>query len=157
MTLNSYFSKGLPGCVALALGVCCGQQLLTVPDQQKLTVKRGDTPVHHLKAQLKEGYHANSNTPSEAYLIPLKLTWEAGQLEVVEIKYPAGKLEKYDFSEKPLSVVSDEFEIATKFKPVANATLGPGFVTGKLRYQACNKTMCFPPKTVEVKLPVLLQ
>lgn len=157
MTLSSFFSKSLFGCLALTAGACWGQQLLSVPEQQKLAVKRGGTAVQHLKAQLKEGYHANSNTPSAPYLIPLKLTWEPGLLEAVEIKYPAGKMEKYDFSEKPLSVVSGEFEITTQFKPSVNAAPGPGFVTGKLRYQACNNTMCFPPKTVEVKLPVLLQ
>lgn len=134
-----------------------GQQLLTVDEPQKLVVKRGETPVHRLKARLQDGYHANSNTPNEAYLIPLKLTWEPGLLEVVEVKYPPGKAEKYEFSEKPLSVVSGEIEIATRFKPAANANLGPGFIAGKLRYQACNDKMCFPPKTVVVKLPVLLQ
>jgi hypothetical protein len=28
---------------------------------------------------------------------------------------------------------------------------------GKLRYQASNNSMCFPPKTVDVKLPVEVQ
>jgi len=157
MILSSYFSRFLIVGAALSAGVCYSQQLLTVPEQQKLTVKRGETAVYHLKAQLKEGYHANSNTPNEAYLIPLKLTWEPGLLEVIEIKYPPGKAEKYEFSEKPLSVVSGDIDIATKFKPAANANLGPGYLTGKLRYQACNDKMCFPPKSVEVKLPVLLQ
>ena len=30
-------------------------------------------------------------------------------------------------------------------------------MAGKLRYQACNNKACFPPKTVEVKLPVQVQ
>jgi len=26
-------------------------------------------------------------------------------------------------------------------------------LTGKLRYQACNHNACFPPKTIDVKVP----
>ena len=157
MTSNSFFSKLLILWAVSCTAVCFSQQLMTVAEPQKLSAKRGETIVHHLKAQLKDGYHANSNTPTDAYLIPLKLTWEPGLLEVVDIKYPAPKNEKYEFSEKPLSVVSGDIEIVTKFKPSANANLGPGYQTGKLRYQACNDKMCFPPKTVDVKLPVLIQ
>ena len=69
---------------------------------------------------------------------------------------PGAKLEKYDFPEAA-SVLGGEFEIVTKFKRAANPALGPGFLSGKLRYQACNDKMCFPPKTVEIKLPVLMQ
>jgi hypothetical protein len=51
-------------------------------------------------------------------------------------------------------VFTGNFEIATKFKVPVDAVSGPAILLGKLRYQACNSSMCFPPKTVEVKLPV---
>lgn len=108
-------------------------------------------------AQLREGYHVNSNTPAEDYLIPLKLTWNATPLEVISVEYPAPKLEKYPFSAKPLSVFSGDFDITTKFKVPANAPNGPAILTGKLRYQACTDRMCLPPKTIEVPLTVDIQ
>ena len=63
-------------------------------------------------------------------------------------------LEKYRFSQKPLSVFTGDFQIITKFKVAANAAAGPATLTGKLRYQACNDSMCLPPKTLDVSLQV---
>jgi thiol:disulfide interchange protein DsbD len=128
--------------------------ILTVAPPQKLVAKRGSTATAKLDISLGSGYHVNSNAPHEDYLIPLKLTWTAAPLEVAEVGYPKGHDEKYQFSERPLSVYTGTVEIATKFKVPADAASGMSILLGKLRYQACNDRMCFPPKTVEVKLPV---
>ena len=100
----------------------------------------------------------NSNTPSEEYLIPLKVTWTAtGALEGGEVTYPKPTLEKYEFAAQPLSVFTGAFDVLAKFKVAATATAGPGMAVGKLRYQACNERACFAPKTVEVKVPYQIQ
>lgn len=153
----SFFSKtaGLALFAVAAMAQTPG--VLTVAEPAKLVVKRTENPVYELKLSIRPGYHANSNTPTESYLIPFRLTWEPGALEAAEVVYPKSKLEKYDFADKPISVFDGDFTVVTKFKRAANPALGPGFLTGKLRYQACNDKMCLPPKTVEVKLPVLMQ
>lgn len=144
--------------VALMAAPAVAQQCaVSVAEPAKLRVARKGLAEQRLKVSMPEGCHANSNTPSETFLIPLKLTWGAGAVEVVETVYPKASMEKYEFSEAPLSVVSGQFEIVTKFKRGALGPPGPGSVTGKLRYQACNDKMCFPPKTVEVRLPLLLE
>jgi hypothetical protein len=66
-------------------------------------------------------------------------------------------MEKYAFADKPLSVYSGAFTVTTKFKRGAKAMPGPAYVMGKLRYQACNDKMCLPPRTLDVRLPVLLE
>ena len=104
--------------------------------------------------QLRQGYHVNSNTPSDEYLIPLKLTWTPGALEAAGITYPKPLMEKYSFSQKPLSVFSGNFDLTTKFKVPATASVGQTSVSGKLRYQACNDNMCLPPKNLDVVLQV---
>ena len=131
--------------------------VLTVTPPAQTVVKRGATVDLKLAASLNEGFHANSNTPAESYLIPLKLTWTPGPLQVVSVQYPKPHVQKYEFSEKLLSVVTGKFEITTRFKAPANASAAPAVMTGKLRYQACNDKACFPPKTVDVKLPVEIQ
>jgi hypothetical protein len=123
----------------------------------KVVGKRNSELVARLSVSLGAGYHINSNAPHETYLIPLKLTWTATPLEVETISYPKPRDEKYQFSDEPLSVFTGNFEIATKFKVPAVAASGLTILPGKLRYQACNDTMCFPPKTVEVKLPLDIQ
>jgi Disulphide bond corrector protein DsbC len=107
---------------------------------------------------VKEGYHVNSNKPSEEYLIPLKLTWTAlGALEGGTVTYPKPMLEKYEFSETPLSVYTGGFDLVANFKVAANAPAGPGAATGKLRYQACSNRACYPPKTVDITVSYQVQ
>ena len=122
---------------------------------RKVVVKAGATIDSALKLELRQGYHVNSNMPAEDYLIPLKLTWNAGPLEAEGTTFPKPEFRKYSFSQKPLSVYAGDFEIVTHFK--AKAMPGPATMTGKLRYQACNDTMCLPPKTLEVKVDVDVQ
>lgn len=128
--------------------------ILTVAPPEKIAAKTGATAQAKISVQLREGYHVNSNTPSDEYLIPLKLTWSAGPLETAGIVYPKPQSEKYSFSEKPLSVFTGDFEILTRFKVSPTAAPGPAALSGKLRYQACNDRMCFPPKSVDITLPV---
>lgn len=124
---------------------------LTVAPVARVSAKRGETMSVTVKATLAAGLHCNSNAPNDPYLIPLKLTWDAKPLAPSAIAYPKAKTEKSEFSEKPLSVFEGAFDIATTFTVPAAAPPGMGVAAGKLRYQACNEKMCFPPKTVNVQ------
>lgn len=119
-----------------------------------MSAKVGTTVEAKITAQLRTGYHCNSNTPSDDYLIPLKLTWGPAPLTASGVVYPKPQMEKYAFSDKPLSVYTGDFDIVTKFKVSDSAVPGPAVLSGKLRYQACTDRMCLPPKTVDVSLPV---
>ena len=124
----------------------------------KLAGKRGAAVQAKIPLLVDHGFHVNSNLPSEEYLIPLKLTWKStGALDGGAISYPKPTFEKYEFSEKPLSVFTGSVELVANFKVKANAPAGPGAAVGQLRYQACNDKACFPPKTVEVTLPYQVQ
>lgn len=144
-------------CLAIALLACSSAalaqtQVLTVVPPALFSVKRAEPVEAKLHLQLRQGYHVNSNTPSDAYMIPLKLTWDAGTLEAKEVVFPKPHMEKSEFAEKPLSVFTGEFDIITKLAAKPNTAPGLGLLNGKLRYQACNDKMCQPPKTVDVKL-----
>lgn len=141
-------------------GVAAGAQtpgVLSAADSAKLTVPRSGEATQTLKLQLEPGYHVNSNSPNEEYLIPMRLKWDSAAVETISVNYPKPVTEKSDFSDKPLSVFSGSFEINTKFRRAAKASPGPSFLNGKLRYQACNDKMCLPPKTLEVKIPLLVE
>jgi len=131
---------------------------LTLGDLPKVIGKRGAAVQAKIPLAVRPGFHVNSNTPNEEYLIPLKLTWKAtGALEGGQIAYPKPSLEKYEFSEKPLSVFTGNFDVVANFKVAANAPAGPGAAVGQLRYQACNDRACFPPKTIDVAIPYQVQ
>ncbi len=124
---------------------------LSVPAPRKLAIKRNATADVPIRVEIRNGYHVNSNKPTEEYMIPLKLEWAAGGLSSAGIQYPAAAMEKYSFSPAPMAVYTSDFTITCKFK--APAAPGAGVVSGKLRYQACTNNMCLPPKTVTVRLP----
>lgn len=126
-------------------------------EAQKLVAKRGATEQTKIAVSVPAGFHVNSNTPSDTYLIPLRLTWAPGALEPGDVQFPKPQLEKYEFSDKPLSVFTGNFDLVAKFKAAADAPAGPGILVGKLRYQACNDHACFPPKSIEVRLSYTIQ
>jgi hypothetical protein len=128
--------------------------VLTYTPPKTVTAKAGGTAEAALSLKLDANYHVNSNTPSNPYLIPLRLTWNPGPLETVEVVFPTPRTEKFGFSETPLSVFTGDFEIVTRFKVASTAALGSGTLTGKLHYQACNDRTCLSPKTIEVTLPI---
>jgi hypothetical protein len=131
---------------------------LKVGELPKVTGKRGAAVQAKIPVIIQSGFHVNSNTPSDEYLIPLKLTWKStGALEGGQVTYPKPTLEKYTFSEKPLSVFTGNFDLIANFKVAANAPAGPGAALGQLRYQACNDKACFPPKTIAVTIPYQVQ
>jgi len=127
---------------------------LTIAPVPTVKAKKGATAVIAFKAALPPGFHANSNTPTDSYLIPLTLKWTGGPLQAGTITYPKAAQEKYSFSDKPLSVVTGEFSISTKFTVPVDAPTGAAAQNGTLRYQACNDRMCFAPKSVPVTLPL---
>jgi hypothetical protein len=131
---------------------------LKLGELPKVAGKRGAALQAKIPMVIDPGFHVNSNAPNEQYLIPLKLTWKStGALEAGQIVYPKPTQEKYEFSEKPLSVFTGKFDVLANFKVGANAPAGPGVAVGTLRYQACNDKACFPPKNLEVALPYSVQ
>ncbi len=131
-----------------------GSGYLVAGEPEKVAGARNAAVQTKIPVTVKSGYHVNSNAPIEDYLIPLKLTWSStGALEGGSVTYPKPSLEKYEFSEKPLSVYTGNFELVANFKVAANAPAGPGAAVGKLRYQACSNKACYPPKTVEITIP----
>lgn len=145
-------------CLPLMWPQSSASERLTVGTPQKVVGKRNDAVHSKIPVSILEGFHVNSNAPTDEYLIPLKLTWSSlGALEGGEVAYPKPTLEKYEFSEKPLSVFTGKFELTVNFKVAAHAPAGPGAVAGKLRYQACNSKACFQPKTVDVTVSYQIQ
>jgi thiol:disulfide interchange protein DsbD len=149
-----------PLAAVIAVSVLSAQMApqLKVEPQATIKVKRGAPATVTLKVALPEGYHANSNKPTDPNLIPLVLKWSGGPLGDSVITYPKPLMEQYTFTAgKPISVVTGAFDLVTKFNVPATAPTGPATETGTVRYQACNDRMCFPPKTVNVNVTVSVE
>jgi DsbC/DsbD-like thiol-disulfide interchange protein len=129
---------------------------VTVGQPQKVAGKRNDAVQTKIPVSILEGFHVNSNTPSDEYLIPLKVTWTSlGALEGGQVSFP--KPEKITVGDQSLSVFTGKVDLIVNFKVSAKAAAGPGVASGKLGYQACNNKACFPPKSVEFSVPYQVQ
>lgn len=116
--------------------------VVNVVAPEKAVLKRNATGDLEFTIQVKNGYHVNSDKPDDEYLIPLRWTFTGSPVQLVEVVYPQPSMEKFQFSQKPVSVFQGDFKTTAKLKVPANAPTGPSQLVGKLRYQACNDRMC---------------
>ena len=142
-------------CAPLAWGQSA--HVVSVEAAPGLRARRGAEVEIPLRVMIRSGYHINSNTPAEDYLIPTVLTWTSGPLTARSVTYPKAESVKYEFSEKPMLVYSGAVSIVSRFAVAADAPRGETRLTGKLRYQACTDKMCLAPRTLDVSVPVTVE
>jgi len=120
-------------------------------------VPRGKSFEIAVVTEIRQGYHMNSNKPSEEYLIPTTLSVQPPVgFKLLDTSYPPGEMLKFSFSPTPLSVYSGRVKILLRMQAGADAQLGAQTIPLTLRFQACNDTACLPPVRVpvEVKLQI---
>jgi len=107
-------------------------------------------------ANIVNGYHVNSNKPTDPYLIPTTITVEPPKgFRVVDTIYPPGQEKRFPFSpDKPLNVYSGTVTLRLKLVAENDAALGSATIPLTLKYQACNDAACLPPVKLPVKLTV---
>jgi hypothetical protein len=101
-------------------------------------------------------FHINSNKPRADYLIPTVLKLSPSEpVTIADVKYPAGEDMAFSFSpNEKLSVYSGDFSISTVLKAPASAPAGTYPVKGELRFQACDRSACYPPRSIPVQFQV---
>src|ERR1019366_1339589 len=101
-------------------------------------------------------FHITSHRPKADYLIPTVLKLNAPeQLTVAHLKYPAGEDMAFAFApNEKLNVYSGDFTINAVLKAPANAAAGSYPVKGELRFQACDHSACYPPRSIPVQFQV---
>ena len=142
--------------LALAQGPGERVPTVTMAPVGKVQVRAGHTASVDLDFRIGSEFHINSNRPKSELLIPTELKLNIpGQVGVVVVKYPAGQDMSFPFApDDKLSVYSGDFSITAVVKAPANAAVGEYPVTGQLRFQACDRSACYPPRSIPVKFDV---
>ena len=105
-----------------------------------------------VKVRLPEKIHVQSNKPREAAFIPTVLTVEApAGLQVDKIGYPPASDLKQEGLDQPLAVFGREFTITVEAKLAKDVRAGEIDVPARLRYQACDELVCYPPANVDTR------
>jgi hypothetical protein len=120
---------------------------------EQVTVAAGKPTVIALHFRIAPGLHINSHTPKDEFLIPTTLSIPEGAgARLLDASYPAGTDFALPLDHKTkLSVYTGEFVIQARI--VAEA--GDHLVEARLRFQACDKSECMPPKTIPVPIDVI--
>jgi len=121
-----------------------------------LQVKAGGSKNVSLDFRIGSEYHINSHTPRSPLLIPtvLKLSGPE-QVTVADLKYPAGQDLTLPFSpDEKLSVYSGDFTVDAVVKTAANLPAGTYPISGMLRFQACDHSACYPPRSIPVRFQI---
>jgi hypothetical protein len=120
---------------------------------EQVTVAAGKPTFIALHFRIAPGLHINSHTPKDEFLIPTVLSIPEGAgVRLLEASYPAGTEFTLPLDPKTkLSVYTGEFVIQARIA----AEPGNHLVEAKLRFQACDKNQCLPPKTIPVAIDVI--
>ena len=138
------------------------------PAQQRITsegvVKAAAQPVEIpaggsadaiVRLTVQSGYHVNANPPTFSYLKPtvLEVTPTDGVSDG-QIFYPKPVERKFPFAEKPLSVYEGETDLKVSLKADKAAKKGERSIPARLRIQACDSQVCYPPGAIELQIAV---
>jgi len=107
-----------------------------------------------LRVKLPEGFHTNSNKPRDPSLIPIAVTLGAdapGGIRIAELVFPAATELKQRGADQPLLVFEGEFTVGVALTIAPDVKAGPITVPVRVRYQACDETMCYIPTSVDAQ------
>ena len=150
------FSIILAICLSATAQAQTSASVIKVKPQEALyKVKPGATFQVAVVIEIEGGYHINSNQPADKFLIPTALKIESLKgLRTNAVRYPKAKMEKFSFSEKPMSVFDGRTVLRFTARALPSLPQGNHTLKAKLTVQACNNELCFRPQTVNVDIPL---
>jgi DsbC/DsbD-like thiol-disulfide interchange protein len=107
---------------------------------------------------VQNGYHINANPPTYSYLraTEIELT-PAGGISVAFIKYPNPLMKKFPFAEEPVAIYEGDTPLHVQLKAAPTAAKGASNLAGKLKVQACDDQVCYPPGEIAIAIPVTVK
>jgi len=154
--------KRLALSLALLLAAIAAQAQLSlpgasglIPDEELIklsgvvTQRSGDDVRGTVTAAIANGWHINSVKPLDDFVIPSELKFDPATAELLRADFPPHELKDFTFSGgKKLAVY--EGTISIPFQ--AKLKSGAAAIKASLRYQACNDSVCLPPKSVSAEI-----
>ena len=130
--------------------------VVTMAPAPVVTAVQGKPAIVPLTFRVSSGYHINSNQPKSEFLIPTVLKVEATtDIVIGKTAYPEGQDMSFAFDpDEKLNVYTGDFQVDVQVRPLRSVEPGKYIVRGTLKYQACDKAACYPPKQLPVSFDV---
>ena len=108
--------------------------------------------VLELRFHVLDGFHVNSHTPHSELLLPTTLELEPTPSQhLAATIYPTGQ---------PYRVAGETLDVYTgAFTLLLPVTVPPGeqVLNATLHYQACDRAACYPPRTLQLQIPLTIR
>jgi hypothetical protein len=125
---------------------------------QSVEIPAGGIADAMVRVTVQSGYHINSNPPTYPYLIATELDMaDTDEISLHSVFYPKPLVKKFAFAEKPLHIYEGETPLSVALQAAPTANKGQHSIPAKLRIQACDEQVCYPPGSIDVVIPVLIK
>ncbi|HYN23757.1 MAG TPA: protein-disulfide reductase DsbD domain-containing protein [Pyrinomonadaceae bacterium] len=125
---------------------------------QSVEIPAGGIADAIVRVTVQSGYHINSNPPTYPYLKATELDMvDTDEISLNSIFYPEPLVKKFAFAAKPLHVYEGETPLTVALEAAPSAKKGQQSIPAKLRIQACDDQVCYPPGSIDVVIPVLIK
>ncbi len=118
-----------------------------------------DSSILLARIELPPGWHINSETPPDSFLVPTRLEVEAKDMEFGKPEFPAPEMVFSAAMGEKLPLHTGIFTIKvparkSTVRPTGTSVTANTYPATKatLHYQACNDSMCLPPKDITAEL-----
>lgn len=131
---------------------------VVVATADEVQLKRGGTAEAKINLAIVPPYHIHANPASLKNLIATTLTLdEHTSIGFEKPTYPPPVMKTFAFDKTPLAVWEGTVTVLVSLK--APSTMSPHSepMFAKLRYQACDDNACYPPRTIDVSIPVTVK
>ncbi len=106
-------------------------------------------------ADIRSGFHVNSHTPLDEFLIPTVVKLDESQnITFSPVSYPQPEYKSFSFSSNKVAVYEGKLAISARGRLSQDVMLGDVKISGVLSYQACNNASCFMPSSVRFEVPL---
>jgi thiol:disulfide interchange protein DsbD len=102
---------------------------------------------------IAEHWHVNANPVTIEGLIPTTLTLEPpASVTIDRILYPKGESITVEWADEPVALYTGRATIFARGRVLDTAPPGPVVISGNLRYQACDDSVCLAPATIPLTI-----
>jgi DsbC/DsbD-like thiol-disulfide interchange protein len=122
---------------------------------QPVEIPAGGSAAAVVRLTIQNGYHVNANPPTYPYLkaTVVELSPSDG-VSVGYVVYPTAVNRKFAFAEQALAVYEGETDLKVLLKADKTAKKGDRSIPARVRIQACDEQVCYPPGAIELGIPI---
>lgn len=144
------------GCLSASAFAQASDSVVKVkPGEEVYKIKRGTPAKIEVVLEIEDDFHVHSNKPPDENLIATTLKVEPLKgLTTTAVVYPKPKIQKFEFSDKPLPVFDGKTVLSFTARALPSLAAGSHTIRAKLTIQACDHARCLRPKTIDVNIPV---